>query len=252
MRKSFSRHTFMASVLGLLVCGFSSVAQAQSLRGGEIKFAAVASGEERTSQSDLWVMDFYFKPMRMIPVELTDPKTKEKKLEFVWYIVYRGFHHKLETKGTQNQPENTLDAAVAPQQFIPEARLVLTDRNKSTVYHDQVIPEALAAINKREKGNYKDTVSIVGPIPDVAEEPGSVEDIPVEGVFMWKGINPDAMHYSVFLTGFSNGIRLINGPDGKPIVQTKTIMQKYWRRGDRFDQREWEIILDGDTQWIYR
>jgi hypothetical protein len=238
-------------VLGISAISVENVAMAQALRGGEIKFPALATGEERTSQSDLWVMDVYFKPMRMIPIELTDPKTGEKKLEFVWYIVYRGFHHKLETKGAENKPENVLDPKVAPQQFIPEAVLMLTDRDKSAIYHDQVIPEALIAINKREKGHYKDTVNIVGPIPDAAE-PGSDEEVAVEGVFMWKGVDPKANHYSVFLTGFSNGIRQVKGPQGDPIIQTKTIMQKYWRRGDRFDQREFEIILDGDTQWIYR
>jgi hypothetical protein len=54
------------------------------------------------------------------------------------------------------------------------------------------------------------------------------------------------------MTGFSNSIRKVDGPDGKPIIMTKTIKQKYWRRGDRFDQREPEISLEGDTQWIYR
>ena len=97
---------------------------AQKLRGGEVRFAAVASGEERTSQSDLFVMDVCFKPMRMISVELTDPKTGQKKLEFVWYIVYRAFNHKLETKGKENPPVNQLDPPVAPQQFIPEGTLM--------------------------------------------------------------------------------------------------------------------------------
>ena len=127
----------------------------------------------------------------------------------------------------------------------------MTDANRHEIYPDQVIPEALAAINKREKGHYKSSVSIVGPIPD-ATDAGSPDDVAIEGVFMWRGINPDANRYSVFFTGFSNGIRKVNGPDDKPIIQTKTVQQKYWRRGDRFDQRESEIVLDGDVQWIYR
>ena len=69
---------------------------------------------------------------------------------------------------------------------------------------------------------------------------------------MWRGIDPEADRYTVFMTGFSNSIRKVDGPDGKPIIMTKTIKQKYWRRGDRFDQREPEISLEGDTQWIYR
>ncbi len=251
MQTFLTRFATVLGIAGLIAVSGETEAHAQTLRGGEVRFPAVATGEERTSQSDLWALDIYFKPMRMIPVELTNPKTGQKKLEFVWYIVYRGFHHKLETKEADNIPVNELDQPVAPQQFIPEAMLVVTDNDRNLVYPDHVIPQALAAINKREKGNYKNSVNIVGPIPD-ASTPGSPEDVAIEGVFMWQGINPDANRYSVFLTGFSNGIRKVDGPDGTPIIQTKTIMQKYWRRGDRFEQREFEIVLDGDTQWIYR
>jgi hypothetical protein len=239
----------------LLFAGVSawlpSTVQAQPLRGGETRFAAIATGEERTAQADLWVLDVYYKPMRVISVELTDPKTGEKKLEFVWYIVYRAFNHKFEQKGDENSPVNETDPNVAPQQFIPEFTLVCTDNDRHLEYSDQVIPEALAAINKRERGKYKNSVSIVGPIPE-ATVPGSPDDVAIEGVAMWRGIDLDADRYTVFMTGFSNAIRKTEGPDGNPVIQTKTIMQKYWRRGDRFELREPEISLDGDTQWIYR
>jgi hypothetical protein len=251
MRTSLTHYLLLLGSVAIIELIGESQAFAQKLRGGEVKLAAVATGEERTSQNDLYVMDLYFKPMRMITIELTDPKTQDKKLDYVWYIVYRGFNRKLDTKGTENAPVNELDPPVAPQLLIPEATLVVTDANRHAVYPDQVIPEALAAINKREKGHFKDSVSIVGPVPE-ATDPGSPDAVAVEGVFMWRGINPDANRYSVFMTGFSNGIRTINGPDNTPVTQTKTIMQKYWRRGDRFDQRESEIVLDGDVQWIYR
>lgn len=251
MKTLVTRRTCLLGLVGAMVAVAKTDACAQPLRGGELRFPAVASGDERTSQSDLWVLDVYFKPMRLIQVELTDPKTSQKKLEYVWYIVYRGFNHKFEQKGADNSPINDLDSPVAPQQFIPEFTLVVTDNDRHDVFPDQVIPEALVAINKREKGNYKSAVSIVGPIPE-ASAPGSRDDVALEGVAMWRGIDPEADRYTVFMTGFSNSIRKVDGPDGSPIILTKTIMQKYWRPGDRFDQREPEIVLEGDTQWIYR
>ncbi|HEY0983086.1 MULTISPECIES: hypothetical protein [unclassified Schlesneria] len=234
-----------------LILSLSSTASAQALRGGEVRFPAVISGEERTSQTELWAMDVYLKPMRLIPVELTDPITGNKKLEYVWYIVYRAFPHKFEELTGDNAPVNVLDPPVAPQLFIPEFTLVVTDNDRKEVFPDQVIPEALAAINKREKGRYKSAVDVVGPIPDASQTDGS-DQYAIEGVAMWRGIDPDADRYTVFMTGFTNSIRKVEGPGGKPIIQTKTIMQKYWRRGDRYDQREPEISLDGDMQWIYR
>ena len=120
MKTLLTRFACLLGLAGTVTVLASSTASAQSLRGGEIRFPAIASGDEMTSQNDLWVMDVYFKPMRLIPVELTDPKTGQKKLEYVWYIVYRGFNHKLDQKGNVNAPVNDLDPPVAPQQFIPE------------------------------------------------------------------------------------------------------------------------------------
>lgn len=234
---------------GLL--GAATPSFAQPARGGEIKFPAYASVDELATQSDLWVMDVYYKPMRMIALELTDPKTGQKKPEFVWYICYRAFRHKLEGKTKENPTVNSFDPPIAPQQFIPEAYLMVTDNDRNEVFADKVIPEALAAINKREKGNYKSSVSIVGPIPDesVAD---SGDEAALEGVFMWRGVDPNANRYTVYLTGFSNGLRQLESEDGNGATQAKSIMQKYWRRGDRFDQREAEIVPDGDTIWTYR
>lgn len=246
-----TRCGFIFGVAGLCLAMGNSVANAQPLRGGEIRFPATASVDELVNQSDLWVMDFYFKPMRIIPVEVTDPKTGAKKLEHVWYIVYRAFNHKLEVKGKENIPVNELDKPIAPPQFVPEAVLVVTDNDRKHAFYDQVIPEALAAINKREKANYKSSVNVVTSIPE-ATEPGSPDDVAIEGVFMWRGVDPDANRYTVYLTGFSNAMREVENGDKEPVTQNKTIMQKYWRRGDRYDQKESEIVLDGDVQWIYR
>ena len=245
-----------STLLGLtawLTC-LSADVHAQNLRGGEIHIPAVVSVEERFSQYDFWILDVYCKPIRMIPVELTNAQTGEKKLEYVWYIVYRAFHQRASEPIDDTSPRNEFDPPVSPPLFIPEATLVVTDNDRHAIFPDQVIPEALAAINKREKANYKTAVDVVGPLVDESEAKAS-DRKGVWGVMMWRGIDPDADKYTVFLAGFSNGIRKLNGPDDVTIIQTKTIMQKYLRRGDRFDQAEPEIIPDPskpESEWIYR
>jgi hypothetical protein len=220
----------------------SADASAQAPRRNEIRISPFADGEERASQPKLWVLEVYMKPMRLIPVELTDPTTGEKKLEYVWYITYRAVHRKSVERTDPEAPENQFDEPVSPPLFIPEFTLVVTDNDRHEEYTDQVIPEALAAINKREKGNYKSSVGVVGPLPE-ANDPGAGYDHAIQGVAMWKGIDPDADRYTVYMTGFSNGYRKFDGPDGTPVVQTKTIRQRYWRKGDRFEQNEAEIEL---------
>lgn len=225
--------------------------QAQPPRRNEIRVAPFEEGDERTRQDKLWILEVYMKPMRLIPVELTDPKTGEKKLEYVWYITYRAVPRTAKDRKDEKAPENTFDEPVSPQLFIPEFTLVVTDNDRNTVYPDQIIPEALVAINKREKSNYQTSVGVVGPLPE-ATDPGAGTDNALQGVAMWKGIDPRADRYTVYMTGFSNGVRKVDGPDGEPVIQAKTIMQKYVRRGDQFDQREVEIEPEGDPVWIYR
>lgn len=231
--------------------GFCLSAGAQPPKRNEIRIAPAFTGEEQAAQHDLWVLEVYTKPMRLIPVELTDPKTGEKKLDFVWYITYRAVPRKMKDRTQPNDPANQFDQPVSPPLFIPEFTLIVTDNDRNSVFQDQVIPEALIAINKREKTNYKSSVSIVGPLPE-AKDAGAGYDNALQGVAMWTGINPDADRYTVYMTGFSNGFRTVKGPDGEPVVQTKTIMEKYVRRGDRFDQREVEIELEDEPVWIYR
>ena len=54
------------------------------------------------------------------------------------------------------------------------------------------------------------------------------------------------------MSGFSNGYKVSAGPNGEEVVTRRTLMQKFWRPGDRFDQNEEEIRLKGEPQWIYR
>lgn len=217
----------------------------------EIRLPAVASGEELGKQPDLWVMDVYFKPMRQIAVELTDPKTGQKQSKYVWYVVYRAVNRALPEVIEFNPPVNELDPPVLPPKFVPAFTLMTTDTPEPKLYDDKVIPEALAIIARRERLPLLSSVSAVQTVPPAAET-GSPQERPIYGVAMFTDVDPTADRYTVFMTGFSNGVREIDAPDGTTGVQHKTVVTKYWRPGDQFDQREPEIRLDGDPQWIYR
>uniref|UniRef100_A0A7C2K0P9 Uncharacterized protein n=1 Tax=Schlesneria paludicola TaxID=360056 RepID=A0A7C2K0P9_9PLAN len=233
-----------------ILLGFAGPALAQP-RHSEIHIPAVASGEEIASQPNLWVMDVYFKPLRMIVVDLTDPKTGEKKPQYVWYLAYRAVNRPLPKITQENPPVNELDPPVLPPKFVPEFTLVTTSTPQPQVYEDRVLPEALAVIRKRERLPLQNSVSAVQTVPP-AVEPGSDGEQVIQGVAMFTGVDPRADRYTVFLSGFSNGVRKLAAPDGSTAIQNKTIMMKYWRPGDEFELREPEIRLDGDPQWMYR
>jgi len=251
MVPSVLRLTWLMVAACAILAGSAEHTVAQQPKFSEVKVDALATGDEIAAQPDLWVMEVYFKPMRQIVVNLTDPKSGQKRPEYVWYITYRAVNRPLALRARGNRPTNDLDAPIIPPRFIPEFTLVTTDTPEPKVFHDEVIPEAIAEINRRERGNFKSTVNVVADVPPAAD-PGSPDEKYITGVATWRGIDPEADRYTVFLTGFSNGLKKVTAEDGTIGMQNKTIMTKYWRPGDQFDQREPEIRLDGTPQWIYR
>jgi hypothetical protein len=250
MAPILSRLTVLTAVAGTFLAVGTTRTDAQQPKFSEVKVEALATGDEIAAQPDLWVMEVYFKPMRQIVIDLTD-KSGQKKPEYVWYITYRAINRPLALKARGNRPTNDLDLPIIPPRFIPEFTLITTDTEEPKIYHDEVIPEAIAAINKRERASFKSTVNVVTDV-SAAVEPGSPDEKFIYGVATWRGIDSDADRYTVFLTGFSNGLKKVTADDGTVGMQNKTIMTKYWRPGDRFNQREPEIRIDGAPQWIYR
>ena len=41
----------------------------------------------------------------------------------------------------------------------------------------------------------------------------------------------------------------VEGPDGKELIQRKTLVQEFWRPGDEFDQNEQEIRVVETPKW---
>jgi hypothetical protein len=213
--------------------------------GVETVVAPLITGEERNAQPDIWALEVNFKPVRMILVELPDAKTGKTSKELVWYLAYRAV-----VRSSSSVP----DSAGKPEErptFVPEFTFVVDGKRKTNAYEDRIIPVAQAAINKRERHKYKNSVEIVGPLPKVTPDRSRTWNS-LDGVAMWTGIDPDVVFFTIYMTGFSNGYRVGKGADGEELVTRRTLVQKFWRPGDRFDQHEEEIRIKDDPTWIYR
>lgn len=203
------------------------------------------SGEERVRQPDIWALEVNFKSMRMILVDVPDPKTGNTKKELIWYLPYRIVNR--EVKG---EPAPTGPNGKRPK-FIPEFELITNDNDGQHIYFDEVIPAAQAEINRREgrsaNNKYKNSVEIVGEIPELTPADSKL-DKSIYGVAMWRGVDPKTDFFKVFMSGFSNGF--VKTPDGR--IDRRTIVQEYKRPGDEIDEAEFEIRPVGQPAWIYR
>lgn len=240
-RRQFLESSLLAT--GALVAapriGFSAIAP-----GVETVAAPLISGEERNAQPDIWALEVDYKPMRMIQAEVADPKTGRTTRQLVWYLAYRTV-----VRGTSGIADSV--AEEDRPKFVPEFTFVVEGKGGVRIYQDRILPAAQAAINKRERYKYKNSVEVVAPVPTITPDRSKVLKS-LDGVATWTGIDPNVVFFTVFMSGFSNGYKVEKGPGGEEIVTRRTLLQKFWRPGDRYDQNEEEIRLKDEPLWIYR
>ena len=208
------------------------------------------TGDERASQSNLWVLEVQFKSLRQVLLELPDPKTGQKRKEIVLYLVYRVVNRGLGQvqEETEAPSTNTFDPEATPPLFIPEISLITQDNGPQNIYDDRLIPAAEKEIRKREQESkpphlplgvvLKNSVKIAGAIPKEA-----APDRPPEmhyGVAMWRGVDPTADRFTIMLSGFSNGYKLVRGP-----VTYQALMDRVKDGKLTFSDQIW----DGKSAW---
>lgn len=234
-----------------------SSASAQQVTGGfDVTLEPNATGDELRSQTNLWAMQVSFKPMRMILADITDPQTGKKERELIWYLCYKAVNRPLaqQSDASDTAPVNVEDKPPVGPLFIPEFTLVTNDNGRLKLYDDVILPEAQAEILEREQRNgwpkYKNAVAAIGEVPAPTES-GSDENA-IYGIAMWRAVDAETDFFTVFMGGFSNGYKVVDGPGGDPLVLRRTIVQEFWRPGDKYDPREVEIRRKGDPVWQYR
>jgi hypothetical protein len=232
-RRQFLETSLLAGGALLLPAGsaFSAV-----MPGVETVVAPSITGDERSGQPDIWALEVRYKPLRMVHVG------KGSEQELVWYLAYR-----IVVRPNSGVPEGDTGRPV----FVPEMTLTTEDTKQPKVYPDQILPAAQAAIVKRERHKYQHAVEIVAPLPPVT--PTAEKSLKtLDGLAMWKGIDPNTDFFMVSMSGFSNGYKVTKGDDDTETITRRTLVQRFWRPSDRFDQYEAEVRLKDDPAWIYR
>lgn len=238
----------------LLLLSIASPCVAQLERGFAKSVEAYGTIQELVRQPDLWIMEVQFKPMRMVYVDVRDPKTGTVQKEQVWYLVYRCINRPLNSRPDDDvAPVNELDPLPGPRMFTPQFTLITYDNPKSEVpveiRLDEVVPEAMPAILKVERMKLLNAVEVYQEVP--APVAADAEQQPwIYGVAMWRSIDPETDFFKVIAKGFSNGYELRPGTDGQQAAWRRVIIQKFSRPGDRFDPNQGEFEFDGNPTWV--
>lgn len=204
---------------------------------------------------DIWCLEFSFKPMRMIEVDLPS-KSGGTERKLVWYLVYkvRNTGQVLRPVEGDGNVYTTEMAKGGPIRFLPQFILESNDLGQDgkqvpKAYLDRVIPAAVNAINQREKQGRKLLNSV-----EISETPIPVSDGRIDrgvwGVATWIDVDPRIDFFSVYVAGLTNAYRWEDVPGayrpgdfpgkGREFVR-KMLQINFWRPGDELHQNESEI-----------
>jgi hypothetical protein len=229
---------------------------------------------------DVWGLEFAFKPLRMIEVDVPQSSGRVQRKKFL-YLVYRVRNTGAGLK-PEIQPDGeyvTVESATNPIRFQPQFVLASHDLDGSggevrKAYLDRVIPAAMEAIKRRElpRGRLLNSVEM------------GEQELPVEsgrtqrgawGVAIWEDIDPEIDFFSVYVGGLTNAYRWDDPPGafqagdrlgkGRKFAR-KTLQLNFWRPGDARDPNEREFRYgaapgEGERyssgegvayQWVYR
>ncbi len=262
-----SRRGFLTSVVAGAVAGAAllpahTACAAELTRGFEKTLRSYATGEEINRQRNIWVMEVEFKQMRMVFIDTIDPVTREARKEQIWYLAYRAINRPLANRKDDDDtaPVNDVEPLPGPDKFIPAFTLVTYDDPLTEIpdgsYDDEILPDAMRRINRIERRFPDDpvflnSVQVTQDLPEAVPH-GTTDEKWIYGVATFKNVDPNTDFFKVIFRGFSNGYEKEDGPDGKPVVKRKVGVQKFTKRGDRFDPNQAEFQFDDNPKWDYQ
>jgi hypothetical protein len=220
-----------------------------------------------TLRRTIWNLEFSFKPMRMIEVEIPQANARMQR-KLIWYMVYRvrnlgGHWRSLEkeeifkeglkhiTYGKEVTNQVTLfNQQTESLRFMPHFVLASLEFQKE--YLDRVIPAAIGPIRTREFPG--DTTTRLYDSQQITEVPIPIStptaDKSIWGVVTWEDVDPRIDYFSVYVQGLTNAYKFVDAPGGfkagdKPgtgrQIAQKTLRLNFWRPGDTIAEDEGEI-----------
>ena len=213
----------------------------------------------------IWELEFAFKPLRMIEVDIPQPTGKMQR-KLIWYMVYRVLNRgqAIDVKRTRDEFGHLLATTEAgvfdsarynqirfedpgPKRLIPH--FVLESREYQKSYLDRILPAAQKAIQEREDPGAKlhnsvEMTRVPIPLSDERIERG------VWGVVTWEDVDPRIDFFSVYIRGLTNAFEFVDPPGayraGQPPgsgrrFSYKTLQLNFWRPGDSVLEHEREI-----------
>ena len=197
---------------------------------------------------DVWTLEFAFKPLRMIEVDVPQATGKMQRKR-LWYMVYRvknngGHLRPVAQKDTFDHETYTTEKVDFPVRFYPhfvlECQVLIDGTYERKAYLDRLLPIAGEAIREREDPSIQFLNSVEMMQTEVPVSDART-DRSVWGYVLWEEIDPRTDYLSIYVQGLTNAFRFEDLGDGTRRYTYKTLQLNFWRPGDSVYEHEKEI-----------
>ncbi|MCG8586766.1 MAG: hypothetical protein MI757_18845 [Pirellulales bacterium] len=218
---------------------------------------------EVTFRRPVWNLEFTFKPLRMIRVDLPQPSGKMRK-KLIWYMIY-----KVRNPGQHFAPvrdangelklerPDEIDPANPGVRFVPFF-ILQENREVNRFFREKIIPLAMPQILRREfrTGEFK-APEVLNSAQMAQQRIKAGEER--WGVVTWENVDPRIDFLTIFIQGLSNAYewqetRQSYSHSGVPAVgrklKRKTLQLNFWRPGDEYFETEQEIIYGIPGEYV--
>jgi len=210
-----------------------------------------------TLRREVWTIDFEFKPLRMVPIDIPQPSGVMKR-KLIWYMVYRitnsgnhlrpvaskdDFDHDIYgvekfSRNVRFLPHFVLEGLVQKGGLTPEFTRNKREQYEQVSYLDRIIPAAIDDIYERENPGKGIPLYNSVEISRISLAPNQS----AWGVVTWENVDPRIDFLSIYTKGLSNAFDF-GAPGGQAGYRHKTLQLNFYRPGDWIAEHEDEITF---------
>ena len=216
------------------------------------------------SRHDVGCLEFTYKPLRSMAVEVPQPSGKMRR-KVITYLVYR----------VRNRGGHLTTEEVEDEFGYDSYKIVSADQisQEADIEHFQphIVLEGWAedfnageeVRSKYVKKSYLETYHpyVVEQIERVDRTPGKLHDwksmsqidlavskgenaLGTWGVAIWEDVDPTINYMSIYVQGLTNAFRVSEKLDGSAVFQHKTLQLNFWRAGNE-KRIEDDVVVNG-------
>jgi len=197
-----------------------------------------------TLRHPVFALEFSFKPMRMIEMELPDAEGVRQS-QLVHYLLYRVRYLGNDLLPEQERVEAGTGIPKEPARTVADSVLFMPRFTWISTQQKQEIPEKILPL---VKGPIAARERVGKPLLDSFEMIRKIQQTTSEanneywGVATWTGIDPSIDFFAIQVEGLTNAYRIVEA-EGNRKFEKKRLQINFWRPGDGIASEEDRIRL---------